>query len=233
MAEIITIDDRFRVGKAYTIREAAELARVSPGTVRNWLYGASTSYGYEMQPVFGAKRKPGDGAARVSFLELSELVIAARFRSRRIKLSRVREAHEYARGEWEMSHPFAHLDLDSLGGHILAKFEEESPDPSQGRLVVLTSPEQQVLLPKLVREERENFEYAEDGFAERWHPYGHDVPVVVDPHYAGGKPTIAGSGVSVEIIHQRWTAGEKIPYIALDFQLRRADVEAVLQHVAA
>ena len=40
MAEIITIDDRFRIGKAYTVREAAKLAKVAQDTVRNWLYGS-------------------------------------------------------------------------------------------------------------------------------------------------------------------------------------------------
>ena len=233
MVKISTIDDPFRVGKAYTFREAAKLAGVSTGTVRNWLYGTTTPDGYEMQPVFEAKRQSQHEIARVSFLELSELVVAARFRHRRIKLPRIRKAHEFDRAEWEMSHPFAHLDLASLGGHILARFEEKSPDPSQGHFVVLTSSGQQVLLPELVREELARFDYAEDSFAERWHPYGRDVPVVVDPHYAGGRPTIAGSGVSVEIIHQRWKAGEKVAYIALDFRLRRADVEAALQHVAA
>lgn len=233
MAEIATIEDSFRVGKAYTFREAAKLAGVSTGTVRNWLYGAMTPEGYEMQAVFGDKRKSHEDVARVSFLELSELVVAARFRARRVKLERVREAHKFARTEWEMSHPFAHLDLASLGGHILARFEEESPSPTQGRLVVLTSPGQKVLLPELVQEELRRFDYADDNFAERWYPYGRDVPVVVDPHYGGGTPTIAGSGVSVEIVHKRWKAGEKVAFIALDFRLRRADVEAALQHVAA
>jgi uncharacterized protein (DUF433 family) len=230
--EVITVRDRFRSGKAYTIEQAAHLADISPGTIRNWLYGAKMPDGYKMSPVFGPKAKPPDGLA-VSFLELSELIIAAQFRKRKIKLPRIREARNFAVQETGLAYPFAHLDLDSVGGHILARFEEIYPraggEPS---FVVLSSPGQYVL-PGIVQEQIKRFEYDDDDhFASRWHPYGVGVPVVVDPHYAGGRPTIAGSNVSVDIIRKRWKAGEKVAYIAHDFQLRRADVEAVLQHVA-
>lgn len=230
MAEIATIEDLFRVGKSYTIREAANLAEVSHGTVRNWLYGAAPPSGYVMEPVFGGKEKRAEQAARVSFLELAELVVAARFRKKNLKLARIRDAHEFARNEWELSHPFAHLNLTSIGGHILARFEEETP--GQGNFVVLSSSEQYVL-PHVVQEELDRFDYSEeDKFAERWHLYGRDVPIVVDPRYAGGRPTIAGRGVSVDILHRRWKAGESVAYIAYDFRLKRTEVEAVLQHVA-
>lgn len=230
MAEIVTIEDRFRIGKSYTIRQAAVLAGVSPGTVRNWLYGTSPPNGYEMEAVFGGKERRKDEIARVSFLELTELVIAARYRKLRIKLERIRSAHNYAKNEWELSHPFAHLNLTSIGGHILARFEAESP--GEGHFVVLSSHEQYVL-PDIIEGELNRFDYSdEDNFAERWYPHGRDVPIVVDPHYAGGKPTIAKRGVTVEIVHKRWKAGEGVAYIAQDFRLTRADVEAVLQHVA-
>lgn len=233
MAPIATIDDQFRIGKTYTITQAARLAHVSHGTVRNWLYGSTTSKGYEIEQVFGSKQRVEGEVARVSFLDLAEIVLAARFRSLGIKLQRVREAHDFAHSEWEISHPFAHLNLTSLGGHILAKFEQERPGPtSHGHFVVLSSPAQQVLLPEVVREEIDRFDYAEDKFAERWHPYGKDVPIVVDPRFAGGKPSVAGRGVSVEILHKRWKAGERVASIARDFRLKRLEVEEILQRVA-
>ncbi len=233
MANIPTIDDRFRVGKSYTARQAADLAGVSQGTVRNWLYGMSAPSGYQMDAVFGGKAKKVAEVARASFLELAELVLAARFRKLGIRLERVRIAHAYARKQFDVSHPFAHLDLTSLGGHILARFEQEVPaDDRQGHFVVMDAPDQYVF-PELINEELTRFDYSkEDKFAERWHPYGREVPIVVDPHFAGGRPTIAGSGVSVEIVRRRWKSGEKVAYIAYDYQLRRSDVEAVLQHVA-
>ncbi|MDP2675397.1 MAG: DUF433 domain-containing protein [Dehalococcoidia bacterium] len=230
MTSVSTIDDRFRTGKAYTIRQAAYLAEVSPGTVRNWLWGSTTAYGYEMAPVFGRKDKPEE-VAQVSFLELSELIVAARWRKGRIKLHRIRDAHDFARTEWNLQYPFAHLNLTTIGGHILRRFEEKYPSAGPS-FVVLSSPSQYVL-PDFVLDELAQFVYNEaDQFAERWYRYGREIPVVVDPHYAGGKPTIAGRGVSVEILHKRWKAGESFKSIARDFRLKQGDVEAVLQKVA-
>jgi uncharacterized protein (DUF433 family) len=227
-----TVDDHFRTGKAYTIAQAAALARVNHQTVRYWVYGSAAPQD-RREPVFGLKSRRAGEVAQVSFLELVEIIVAARFRAKRIRLSRVREAHGFARAEWEMEHPFASLDLDSIGGHLLARFENEHPDATGGResFVVLSSPEQ-LVLPPMVSDELKRFDYDDARFAERWHMFGREIPVVVDPHVAGGRPTIKGSNVSVDIIHKRWKSGEKVAYIAYDFQLRRADVEAVLQHVA-
>ena len=229
MANVTAILDRFRTGKAYTIGQAANLAGVSQGTVRNWLWGATTAYGYEMAPVFGSKAKPVE-VAQVSFLELSELIVAARFRKHHIKLQRIRAAHNYARDEWHLEYPFAHLNLTSVGGHILRRFEEDNPHRGAS-FVVLSSPEQYVL-PGLVQDELNRFDYGDDQFAERWHPYGREIPVVVDPRFAGGRPAIKGRGISVEILHRRWRAGESFRSIAHDFRLSQKDVEAVLQQVA-
>lgn len=232
MDNVLTIDDRFRTGKAYTVRQAADLAGVSPGTVRNWLYGSSAPSGYEMEPIFGtAKAKRPEQIARLSFLELSELIVAARFRKLRIKLPRIRAGHDYAKSRWGLEFPFAHLKLTSVGGHILREFEEADPAPG-GRFVVLSSPNQYVL-PGIIKNELEQFDYSEeDSFAERWYPFGRDVPAVLDPRFAGGKLTIRGRGVSVDIVSKRWRAGEKVASIASDFKLSPPDIEAVLQHVA-
>ena len=249
----VTIEDRFRTGKVYTIRQAAVLGGVSPGTVRNWLWGSrphspdseeeeprtQPAFGtplalspYEVEPVFGSRPRTSE-IAMVSFLELSEVIVVAKFRQRKIKLQRIRDAYEFARSEWELEYPFAHLNLKSLGGHLLARFEDQRPGNGTGHLVVLSSPGQYVL-PQLVQEELAHFDYSdEDKFAARWHPYGRDLPVVVDPRFAGGKPTIKGRGITVEMLYRRWTIGrESFKSIARDFHLKAADVEAVLQRVA-
>src|SRR3712207_2622998 len=70
--------DRFRLGKAYSVGQSAELARTTPATVRRWLMGYSVP-GHRMLPVFGGQRR-GSGPLVVSFLELAEIVVVARFR---------------------------------------------------------------------------------------------------------------------------------------------------------
>ncbi len=224
-----SIDDPFRIGKAYTIRAAANLAEVSPGTVRNWLYGTTTG---DMKAVFGRKSRSSEDAAMVSFLELAEIIVVARFRRLRLKLQRIRDAHDYARGKYELTFPFAHLELRSIGGHILHEFEESQPGRGP-HFVVLSAPGQYVL-PGIVQDELQRFDYSdEDKLATRWYPYGRDLPVVVDPRFAGGQPTIAGRGVTVEMLKKRWKEGrESFHSIARDFRLKAPMVEAVLQRVA-
>ena len=71
-----------RRGKAYTIPQAARLARTSAPTVRNWLRGYA-GQGHRMEPVFGKAKSSRDGEPlQVSFLELAEIIVVASYRRR-------------------------------------------------------------------------------------------------------------------------------------------------------
>ena len=88
----------WRTGPLYTLSEAARLARVSTATVKRWLFGYQTP-SREMPPVFGEVDEVIRGQALISFLQLIEIVVASRFRRRRVPLERVRRAHEFAKDE--------------------------------------------------------------------------------------------------------------------------------------
>lgn len=225
--------DAFRTGKAYTIAQAARLAGTSPATVRRWLAGYEAP-GHQMMPVF-AGQEAGRASAPlvISFLELVEIVVVARFRKgspggQPVTLERIRRAHAYSREQFQLPYPFASLNLRESGGHILHQFEAQEPGPA---LLALDMGGQWVL-PGLVREELDRFEFS-DRLVSRWFPLGKQVPIVVDPHIAAGRPTIAGSGVTVEIIRKRFQFGQSIDFIARDFELRRSDVEQALRYAAA
>jgi uncharacterized protein (DUF433 family) len=222
-----SITDPFRVGKAYTVKQAASHAGVSHQTVRDWLFG-NESRGYLRKAVFGEREKPDDAPVEVSFLELSELVVVSKWRKLKLKLERIRDAHEFARSEWGVPYPFATLNLQTLGGHVLGRYQESVPGQ---KLVVLTSPGQYVL-PDIVEEELHHFDYSEtDKFAIRWWPYGKDIPVVVDPRFAGGQPTVVDRGVTIEILKRRWNAKESLHSIAREYRLKPPVVEAILQRI--
>jgi uncharacterized protein (DUF433 family) len=170
----------------------------------------------------------------VSFVELIEIVVVARFRkgspsSRSLSLERLRRAHSYAREALGVPYPFASLKLKEFGGHILHEFEaHEGPGPG---FMALDASGQWVL-PGLVREEIERNIDFNGQFAERWFPRGRGARLVVDPRIAAGRVTIAGSGVTVETLRRRWRAGEPIHSIAEDYELRPDAVEEILQLVA-
>src|SRR5689334_20946893 len=115
--------DLIRTGKSYTVAQAARLARTSPQNVRNWLVGRSTP-GHEIASVLG-KAKPDGSPLGVSFLELAEVIVVARYRNgegKTIPLHRLRAAHAYARTEMAIEYPFASGKFKHLGGHIIHEY---------------------------------------------------------------------------------------------------------------
>lgn len=226
-------DDPFLLGKAYTTVQAAKLAGTTASTVRRWLLGYEQP-GHQMAPVLGRQRWQTDTRPLiVSFLELIEIVVVARFRtgdSRRspVKLGRLRRARDFAQHAFRLPYPFATLKLKEYGGHVLHEFQEADPGP--GMLALDLGG--QFVLPDLVRHELDHNLDFKGLFAERWFPQGRRVPIVVDPHIAAGRPVIIHSGVTLDTLVQRWQAGETISGLARDYGLKRDLIEEVLKHAA-
>src|SRR4030042_3108448 len=111
--------DVWRTQPMYSIGETAHLAEVSPATVRRWLQGYTPDPrqpSRQSPPVFGGRVE----GPFVSFLQLVEIVVASDFRKAgHVKLEVVRRAHLNATRESGIEYPFAHLQLESLGGHII------------------------------------------------------------------------------------------------------------------
>ena len=220
--------DGLRTEPMYTVSEAAHLAHVSPVTVRRWLYGYAPDPRIpelRSAPVFGDK---DETSPYVSFLQLVEIVVAAEFRKvSRVKLDVVREAHRNARLEFGMEYPFAHreLELETLGGHIVRWLYAESP-----RAQAIDSLHQ-FSLPGLVAGRVEQLDY-EHMLAARWYPAGKEVPIVIDPSFSAGLPTVTGRGVTVGTIYRRWksTDDDNIELIANDLDLDAGLVERVLKY---
>ena len=154
----------------------------------------------------------------------------SRFRTRRIKLERIRAAHDYAKNEWNIEYPFASLKLDTIGGHIIQRFEQEHPGQS---LLVMDSYGTQGTLPGLVTKTLATFEYDSLELVLRWFPQGKNVPIVIDPRFNVGHPTIPDRRVRIETIYKRWkSAKQSIEFIADDLRLERQVVEEVLRYAS-
>jgi uncharacterized protein (DUF433 family) len=211
----------WRTQPMYSFTEVAHLAQVSVGTVRNWLLGYSTSQG-EIKPLF--ERHPEEGRA-CSFLQLIEIVVAAKFRkAERVPFKTVRQAYDNARKIWpHLEYPFASLELKSIGGHIVHIIRVPGI-----ALQAIDQPEQYTI-PDLVQETLAQIEY-EYELASKWHPVGMGIPIVVDPKISGGLPIVQGRGITVEAIHKRFIAKQKMDFIASDFELDRETVEEIIRY---
>ena len=214
----------WRTESMYSFSEAAKLTEVSVSTVKNWLFGY-TIRGREVPPLM-----PSESTAMVSFLQMIEIMVACRFRkstsrSRPVPFRVVRDAYNNARQLYGIEYPFAHLRLESIGGHIIHFLKNGDPNPS---FQAVDSPEQWTL-PGLLRDTIDQIEYNHD-LAARWYPVGKTVPIVVDPRVSTGLPVIAGRGVTVQTIRNRFKAGLRIDFIAKDFDLDRDLVETALRY---
>ncbi len=216
--------DEWRTSPLYSIAEAAHLAQVSTRTVKRWLYGDDGIR--PMYSVFDSKPEEEFKSPLVlSFLQLAEIVVATKFRQRGVTLDRVRRAHKYAKLALDLEYPFATLKLETLGGYILRRFEEDEP----GASLLVLSASNQWTLPGIVIETFHNFDYEVD-LAARWFPFGKTVPIVIDPRYASGVPTIPNRGVTIHAIKQRFKAGQSIRLISQDLRLSREQVEEALRY---
>jgi uncharacterized protein (DUF433 family) len=224
MTAICEASNRWRTRPIYTLSQTARLAGVSPITVRRWLYGADTP-STKMQPVFAGKDKSKEDSAEVSFLQLAEIVVVGRFRQRKVKLDSLRQAHAYACQILHLEYPFAWLNLKTDGLHVFSDFEKHHPDAS----LLTLDKNGQLTLPGNILQALELFDY-EDEFASRWYPIGRNVPIVIDPKYGAGRPTIPNRRVPIASIYGRWKAGENIAFIASDYALKPDLVETTLQY---
>ena len=201
--------------------EAAHLARVAPNTVRNWLYGME-----HRDALFDALPAP-----LVSFLQLIEIVVAAKFRkTERASLDRVRRAYMNAKQYLHLEYPFAYEQLDAVGGHIVRIIHDERIIHAEieASYQAMDEPSQWTL-PGLVASIKQQIRY-ESELAARWYPVGSDVPIVIDPRITSGRPTIQGRRVTVQIIRKRFLAGQDINFIAQDFDIANCVVEDAVRY---
>jgi uncharacterized protein (DUF433 family) len=223
METIIRPNDNWRTQPMYSFKEVSRLSGVSVSTVKNWLHGYITTQG-EVKPLFNGH--PIDEKT-CSFLELIEIVVAAKFRkAEHESFKTVRHAYDNARKLFNLEYPFARMELKAIGGHIVHIMRV--PGAS---LQAIDQPEQ-FTIPNLVQETIGQLEY-EYELASKWYPVGKDIPIVVDPRISAGLPVIRGRGITVEAIHKRFKAKQKMEFIESDFELEHEVVEEAIRFAEA
>ena len=84
-------------------------------------------------------------------------------------------------------------------------------------------------IPGLTIEVLKNIEYETD-LAAKWWPAGRDKPIVIDPRFSAGLPTVPERRVTIQNIHSRWMAGQDIAFISKDLVLENHTVEEILRY---
>lgn len=208
--------------RLYSYADADNLARVSRGTSKRWIEG----YTYRrpggeriaLPPITADREITGGG---VSFSDLIEIVAIGKFKDIGFSIPRVRKIVTAAQETFGVRHPLSMLSFKTDGRDVFV----EDGTLLHNLLRNKSQPAWDAILGPFL----ETLDYR-DAIAYRWWPLGKDRPILVDPEYGFGQPVVAGSGVRIEIIRERISAGDSNSQIAYDFAVSEADVEAVSQY---
>ena len=195
---------------SYSIQESAALAGANVHTLAHWFAGK--------RAVVPGKRE----RAGLSYMQLVESAFVASFRSAGIPLQRIRKARDYLAETFHADYPFAQIKLRTDGIHIL----KEIPD---GNLIVADRSGQEAW-EQLFTDRIAQFDYVSD-MAMRWYFRGRGVPLVVDPRFSFGAPTVASSGIATWALAGRFLAGETQEDILEEFPyITPAELDAALAY---
>jgi uncharacterized protein (DUF433 family) len=215
---------------AYTAAEAAQFVRVPNSTVRAWCFGqAVPSRDSHFKPVLLAADPRG---RMLSFKNLVELfVLASLTRRHRVRLGDVRTLVRRMRERGSSKHPLADATLSSDEAGQL--FVEEA-----GHVLNVSARWQEEMKP-IVAEHLRRVERDAHGIPRKLFPFTttrlEDTrrPVVIDPRVSFGQPCLAGTGIPVVNVVERWEAGDDIGSIARDYGRPPNDVEEAIRFLRA
>ncbi len=195
---------------AYEVGEAARYARTNPQTVAYWHFNRGG-----LGPILPGKEK----GQPLSYLELVEVAIVAVFRRLGLSLQRLRKTREYAQQTFKAEYPFAQLQFQTEGHHLLLELGKN--EGFHVNEVILADEHGQTGWKSLIADRFQEFDYEHD-VALIWHLAGRSSPVVIDPRIAAGSPQV--KGIPTWVLKGRVEAGETLGDITSDFNLSGEDV---------
>ena len=202
---------------AYTLPDAARLLGLPVVKLRSWVRGIAQE---------GARRLPAgsfvsraDGRDRnVDFYTLIELFTLAELRELGVSMKTLRLSRDELTKRFATPYPFALQGLLTDGRRMLKELGTDT-------LLELGTGGQSafeaVIAPFCHRLDFDTSSH----LAARYFPLGREVPVVVSPTHAFGRPVIVGTNLPTETIASLVRGGESLDDIASEYQLSRDCIE--------
>lgn len=198
-----TTDPRYE--PRYTVQAAADLVRIHPRTVSDWL------------------QRDGRTSRLATFEDLIALELMKRLREEHmIAPKRARDAVSEIVNRWSL-----------LGGAPQLRVANGAlwAEPEQGQFDELGTMGQQAI-PEVVRHVSQNLEIDEKGKVARWYPLDGNRRVVVDPLVRWGNPTVRGTRIPTWALFDAWrdhgSSRDAFVQVANNFKVAVEDVEAAV-----
>lgn len=202
---------------AYGIIEVADYLRIPRKTIEYWVT-AGTS------PLI---RVPSTSPPRFSFMNLLECHILSAMRWKGVRVEKVRRGLEYIERNWPSPHPL----LDQL-------FQTDGIDLFVSRLpneIINVSRLGQLGLKGVLETFLQRIELDLSGIAAKFYPFveekkpGEPKMIEINPAVAFGRPVISGTGITTDIIANRFAARESVAALAEEYGRPPGEIEEAIR----
>lgn len=205
----------------YGVGQASSLLGLRQDKVRGWLDGYERG-GVEYAPVI---REASTGSDLVTWGEFVELGYLREYRRARVSLQHIRPVIERLRQEFGVRYPLAHAQPLIYDHQLVLRIQEETKlDPS---LAIVIRSGQELILAREVESYLQKVEFADDVVA-RIRPAGKTSPVVIDPEFSFGRPSVRG--VATERIAELYRGGDSAEFLAETYELPIGDINAAIAY---
>ncbi|MCB9879174.1 MAG: DUF433 domain-containing protein [Planctomycetes bacterium] len=209
----------------YTLPEAARWLGLASNTLRVWLRGQDYRTQSGKKHALPVVHPAGEGPLGLSFWNLVECSVLATIRKEHaVSLQKVRSALAYVGKELGMKRPLIEQEFITDGvGLFVDRYGKLIDASRQGQLAM-----REILSAGLTRIERD-----EEGLAARLFPWRSDPReprvVAVDPRIAFGQPILASTRVPIEVVFDRFRAGDTISHLAEDYGVEQSKIEDLVR----
>lgn len=205
---------------SYSVPEAALYLRLPKSTLRAWVARQNN-----FEPLIApAQKKP----LALSFINLVEAyVLASIRRERRLPMNRIRKGLDFISQMHPSDNPLAEKDF---GTDRLSMFLRKS-----GLVHDISRGSRQTALEDIIKGYMQRIERDSHGLPSKLYPFSGtgkpDEPrsILIDPKISFGRPILSDISIPVEIIVERYKAGESMRELAGDYECSQEKIEKAIR----
>jgi len=206
----------------YSISEASRYVYANNQVLRTWLTGSSSGQGVPV--IEPATREEVDKLSFVNLIE-AHMLVALRT-THKISLQKIRAATLWLKKETGSHHPLAECLIQTDGKDIFVEH--------LGHLISANE-KGQIYIRHVIERFLERIERDRNGIPVSFYPFTRGIDtdspkdIIMTPEIAFGRPVIKGTRISVQMLSERFSAGDSITTLADDYNLNLTLIEEAVR----
>ncbi len=212
--------DLLRNIPGYSIAEVSHYLRLPKSTLRAWVRGQRN-----FEPLIDIAQFT---SPLLSFTNLVEVyVLYALTREYNLHTNKLRQGLEYVKREFKSKNPLAEKQFETDGINLFLR---------ESKITYEVSSSQGQVIMDFVSSYLHRIERDELGlpiklypFSRTWKP-GEPRFISIDPRVSFGRPVLANTGIPVDIVAERYQAGESVEDLARDYSRTKEEVDEAIRY---